>query len=591
MKKIIINLLIITSLAALITSCEDIFGDYMEKPPGADVTEDVIFSSQAQVEIFLASCYEQALFNPWEETKYYNGSSSWNNDIYDNLPYFSGITDEGEHEAGWYPSNNVNLSTNTANELTYDLMYRHRHTAIRMTNILIERIDDVPDASETYKTQIKAEARHLRAELHFINFKRYGGVSLIARRLNPSEVEEMKIPRSSVDSTVQFIVEDLDYAISILPDSYSSNMRGRITKGASLALKSRVLLYAASPLFNTSTPPISMPDAANNRLLCYGDYDVNRWQKAADAAKAVLDWAPSGNIHLITDQGVDKNYRYVWEQNDNAEIILANKQANNVSRANVKRPFRYYLARAVGGLQGIEVTQNFVEYYEKRDGTPMVWPDEDDNLTERYEQLDYRFKQTIGYNGSYWNPDRGFLAMYLGPGQQGEHSTPNKTGYFVKKWIPDALNTFEMNVNIDLVRYRLAEAYLNYAEAMNEVKGPVAEAYNAINTIRERSGMPPLPAGLSKEEFRERVHKERAIELAFENHRWWDLRRWIKLDEVLSKPFYGLKIYKNQPETDPLTFNYVKYVFENRVSDPKYYHDFFQRDEVNLGYLVQNPGW
>ncbi|MCF6333112.1 MAG: RagB/SusD family nutrient uptake outer membrane protein, partial [Draconibacterium sp.] len=313
--------------------------------------------------------------------------------------------------------------------------------------------------------------------------------------------------------------------------------------------------------------------------------------KAADAAKAVIDWSPAGGVHLITDQGVDKNYRYVWEIHDNAEIILANKQANQFTRGKVTRPIRYWLAKAVGGQKGIQPTQNFVENYEKKDGTMMDWPDADDNLSERYAELDPRFQQTIGYNGMYWNQKRGNLAMYLGPGQKGAHSKPNKTGYFVKKWIPDVVNRHQDKYNFDIIRYRLAEFYLNYAEALNEAQGPVAEAYDAINTIRERSGMPAFPSGLSQEEFRERVRRERTVELAFEDHRWWDIRRWRTAEDVLNKPFTGLKIYKNQPETDPLTFRYKKYVFEKRVFKPEFYHDFYPTSELNLGYLVQNPGW
>lgn len=593
MKKYIIFLLLVGSLFALTTSCEDMFGDYLDKGPGVDVTEDTIFSSKAQAELFLAATYEQALYSPFWDTKYKNGSQWINNEIYDVMPNWSCFTDEGEHQAPWYPSNSVNSGTlNKAGKNFYDWGYSFRWTAVRMVHTLLERIDDVPDADGAYKTQIKAQARYMRAELNFDMFRRYGGISIVDRRFAPKEVEEMKVKRSSVDSTVQFIVQDLDFAIANLPDVYPSNFRGKITKGAALGLKSRTLLFAASPQFNTATPVLNMENPADNRMICYGNFDKNRWQKAADAAKAVIDWAPSGGIHLITDKGVDKNYRFVWEQPDNAEIILANKQSNGVIKQNPF--FLYWLCSQVGGQKGVQPTQNFIErYYDKRDGTPQDWPEAANNLSDKYAELDYRFPQTIGYNGSYWNKNRGNLAMYLAPpAPAGAHSGANITGYFVKKFIPDAANsTWGPQFVFNYPRQRLAEFYLNYAEALNEAQGPVAAAYEAVNAIRARSGMPPLPAGLSQDEFRKRIRKERGIEMAFEGHHFWDIRRWLAGEELCSGPFYGLKIYKNLPVTNPLTFRYEKYVFEQRVWQSKFYLNYHTTDQINLGYVVQNPGW
>jgi len=588
MKKIIYTIIIIFSTAFIFSSCEDIFGDYLEKPPGTDVTIDSLFSSVSQMQVLLAACYEQALIGPWEEVYIIDGGGGYYNNIWDNIPFFSTISDEGEHEAPWWMAHTFTTGGITTADRNFDRFYTERFYALRQVNLLYENVDRVPDASQELKNQIKAEARHLRAEVHFNMFRRQGGIPIVDRSFKPSETEDMQVPRSTVEETVNFIVADLDYAIQYLPDEYPSSMRGRITKGAALALKSRVLLFAASPLYNTGSPPLSMSDPSQNNLICYGNYDENRWQKAAQAAKAVLDWAPAGNINLITDQGVDKNYRYVWEINDNREIILADKHANENSRGITNRPFRYWMCNGIGGQQGVEPTQNFIEeHYEKLDGTLMDWPEQDTNLTQRYAELEHRFHQTIAYNGFFWNQDKGNVALYDG----GAHVAGNITGYFVKKWIPDEVTGAGSNYDIDFIRYRLAEFYLNYAEALNEYQGPVTEAYEAVNTIRARSGMPPLPGGLTKEEFRERVQRERSVEFAFESHRWWDLRRWRTAHEVLSGPFYGLKIYKNTPETDPLTFRYEKYAYEQRIWKPEYYHYFFPTSEIDFGFIVQNPGW
>lgn len=572
------------------------FGDYLDKAPGVDVTEDTIFSSRSQAELFLAACYEQAIQGPWADGRWRYGDWNRPNNIQGNLASFVSKSEEAEHTAVWYMSQPINDGTLTITP-NYDNLFHTRWTGLRYVNIMIDRIYDVPTADQAWKDNISAEAHFLRAHLSFENLKRYGGMPIVDRRFESSEFESTFIPRSSVASYVEFLVSDLDYAIGKLPDSYISQWRGRATKGAALALKSRVLLHAASKRFNQATPVLSMEDPANDSMLCYGNYDINRWKRAADAAKAVLDWAPSGGIKLIDNQGVDKNYRYSWEVNDNEEIILAAKQTNgdwkNVS------PYSYWLHARVGGGAGPMPTQNFVEYaYDRTDGTPQVWENAGTDLAGQYVNLDPRFHQTIAYNGFFWNQQRGVLNMALGPPPAGPHSAGNVTGYFIKKHVPDAINAVANRVPKNFTLYQLNEIYLNYAEALNEFEGPVTAAYDAINTIRARSGMPALPAGLTKEQFRERVRKERATELAFDGHRWWDILRWQIGDEVINGPFYGLKIYKNEPITNPFTFRYEKYQFETRVWQDRFYFYFFTNNslanatnEVNKGYLVQNPGW
>lgn len=588
----IVSIILIILLYISAISCEDIFGDYLEKAPGVDVTEDTVFSSKAQAELYLAACYEQALVSPWRHSAHLYGNAELQNSLNDNIANWICYSDEAEHSAPWWFAHNVNNGSLTIGP-NLDFFYQTRWTALRMVHTMMERIADVPDVDETYQKQIIGEMSYLRAAIYFDMFRRHGGVPLISRRFKPTEVEAMKVRRSSLDSTVQFILTDLESAISSLPDVYPSNLRGRITKGAALALKADLLLYAASPLFNADKPFLDMQNPADNRIICYGNFDKERWQKAADAAKAVIDWAPAGNIKLIEDKGVDKNYRYVWETPDNAEIILADKHLSTSSNRQ-STPWQYYLPRPMGGLQGPMPTQTFIEkFYDKKDGTPQTWSNTGNNLIQKYQELDWRFHQTVGYNGFFWNSRFGTLAIYIGPpAPAGVHSTNNKTGYWLKKFVPDQVNDQSGNGAIlNFPRHRLAVAYLNYAEALNEAQGPVQAAYDAVNKVRARSGMPALPAGLTQDEFRQRIRKERGVELAFEGHRWWDIRRWKIGEETVNGPFYGLKIYKNTPITNPLTFRYERYVFETRVWQKRFYLDNFTTDQINLGYLVQNPGW
>lgn len=591
MKKLIIQLFVIGISLTLLISCDDMFGDFLEKAPGVDVTEDTIFSSVTQAESFLASVYESGMYTAhpgqMKEGNPHNGHIC-------NNSHWANATDESDQATTWYQVQSVwnagGLTAITADQ--EDQWWFARWKTFRRAYTMIERIDDVPEIDPAYAARIKGEMKFIIAMNYFEMFKRYGGVPIITKRFDPND--DMKIKRSTLDSTLQFILTNCNEAAAILPDAWPSQWKGRVTKGAVLALKAKTLLYAASPIANTATPYLSMTNPADNKYIVFGDYKVSRWQDAANAAKAVLDWAPSGGIQLITDKGVDKNYKYVWEVNDNAEIILAQKSStggrSKLSDANF--PWPAYLPASFGGWGSNCTTQGFIEkFYDKTDGTPQVWGATGSNLNKIYAELDPRFKQTVGYNGTLWNSIRGTLETFL---PNGKHKASCTTGYHFKKFIPDKQNSTSFVESYpSWPVFRLAEFYLMYAEAINEASGgPTPDAYTAINTIRSRSGMPNLPSGLTQEEFRQRVRKEWAVEFAFEDHRFWDVRRWLTAEEngVMNGPIYGLKIYK-MAGTNPQDFSYERYVVENRVFLTKLYRNPFPLREVNKGYLIQNPGY
>jgi hypothetical protein len=559
-----------------LTSCEDMMGDFLEKPPGVDVTEDTIFSSQINAERFLMGIYREGMYSDMPE---WSDRDGWDSD------FKIGYSDEGKQVASWYNSvayNQGNMS-NTRNPL--DSKWSWRWRAIRAINIFLERIDDVPDASQEYKNQAKGQALFIRGMNYLELYKRYGGVPLIDIRITTENPENLSINRSTLEETVNFIIKDAEEAAALLPDKWPSQYTGKVTKGAALMLKSRTLLYAASPLSNTATPPLSLP-GEDNKLICYGNYDANRWKLAADAAKAVIDWAPGAGIRLLS--GSDRSYQDTWEVPDNAEVIMTPKmysQSQSYSSSTFKSLNNFYMIQG-----GIMITQNFVERYEKKDGTLQVWNRNGGNDIARiYADMDPRFRQSVAYNGSYWNVDFPELKFYEGgvPDNQPPR-VDNMTGYWIRKWIPTTL-TRTVPAYINWHWARLAEAYLNYAEALNEYQGPTPEAYQAVNTIRNRVGMPDLPANLTQVEFREKVRNERAVELAFEDHRLWDLMRWCMAEDVLNGPMWGLKIYKlPEPSTE---FQYEYYIFEERTWKTPMYRLPFNQGEIDKGYLVQNPGW
>ena len=587
-----IGICIVTLLMS--TSCEVMFGDYLEKPPGVDVTEDTIFSSRINAETFLSSIYATGVesgyplwyeWNGWRDTPF----SSW--------------TDEGENTADWYYSHtfNAGLLTPTSGSHENRGRWLTRFVAIRKIGIFLDRVHDIPNATPEWKDQAVGQAIFVRALCYFDMFKIYGGVPVIDKRLSATidDPEAIRIPRSSVEETVNFIVAQCDTAAALLPDTWPAEDIGRATRGAALLLKAKTLLYAASPLSNTGDPVVPLPD--HNELICYGNYDVNRWQLAADAAQAVIDWAPSGGKKLIDDRGmhpewgVNQNYFDAWHEPDNEESIFAAKNIDQVGAGHTlwKGMNNFYVTQG-----GAQVLQNWVEKYEKRDGTPQTWNQSGgNNLAALLAELDPRFVQSVAYVESYWNED--FPSLRLWEGGVAANQPPllgNRSGYWQRKMVPPEMREGAGGWPIWNI-LRLAEAYLIKAEALNEAQGPVQEAYDAVNIIRARAGMPDFPPGLTQDEFRQKIQNERSIELFAENNRLWDVMRWLIADKedpvtgksILTGEMWGLRITR-QP--DPSTeFNYEYKLLEVRSWSPQMYHWPFMQNEVNKGYLIQNPGY
>ncbi len=405
MKNLIFALASLLIIALTLSSCEDMMGDFLEKPPGVDVTEDTIFSSKTQAETFLASIYQYGIHSNLP----YGGQNTPTNNFYS---LHAGATDEAETCADWYETQKWNTASISPDN-TDDTRWSTRWIAIRKISVFLDRIADVPDMDQSYRQQLIGEVKFIRALNYFEMLKHYGGVPIIAKRIQLTD--DLNIPRSSVEAVINFIIKDCDEAVNFLPASLSSNLRGRATKGAALALKARTLLTAASPQFNTSTPYLNF--GAHDTLICYGNYDESRWLLAAEAAKDVLDWAPEGGCYLITDQGVTKNYKYAWEVYDNQEIILAEKSLS--FKGKWTRPWNSIAPPNVypgsSGQNGISPTFNFVKKYEKADGTPQTWnPNGGSDLQAKMAELDPRFHQTIAYNMSYWNHEHPEIQLYQG---------------------------------------------------------------------------------------------------------------------------------------------------------------------------------
>lgn len=590
-EKTIKILAVLLTAGFLALSC-----DVLEKVPGSDVTEDTIFASQKDFESFLFGTYMIGLhsYYPYHNL---NASGGVNSNPNPTMCMTSPMSDESEMAPSWHQSHIWNSAGLQKNNIIQqeDRRWNLRWQALRRANIIIERIDQT-DFTPTEKRGYKGEALFIRALNHFEIFKRYGGMPIVNKRFGISE--DWNVPRASVEDYVNFIVQDCDDAATCLDGiTYNENQRGRINRAAALALKAKVLLYAASPLFNTATPylPTDHPE-----VVCYGNFDKERWKKAADAAQAAIDAATAAGFGILDNDDPENDYRKVWEEYDNKEVILAEKFV--AKQGNWTFPWCVLIPAGLNMTawadNGVCVTHNFIAKYDKADGSPMTWNApgvKGNDIMTKYKQLEPRFRQTVAYNGSPWNNSFPEMQLYVGASGESPQPKANVTGALMHKIIPRALDNVGSNYQQtpNGILFRVAELYLNLAEALNEYEGPTSKVYDALRPVRDRAGMPDFPAGLSQDQMRERIKKERDLELCFEDHRLWDIRRWMdaEKDGVMKGNFYKETIYRNGGFGLDMDCDYVIEVFEVRSFNRNMYLHPIIESEVNKGYLTQNPGW
>lgn len=463
-------------------------------------------------------------------------------------------------------------------------IYLVNHFLANSDNLDLEMYRLNPDdiGHEQYQNRLdnikrwKYEVRFLRAYFYFELIKRYGGVPVITR---PVEIGD-SFPRNTLDSCVNFIVKECDDIALGLPIKYTEQENlGRATRGAVLALKSRVLLYAASDLFNS--PEKWASGYANKDLISVKPIDrKERWKRAADAAKDVID---------LTDAGyaLSNNYQGVFRSYTDAEIILARRDgaSNDFEKANY--PVGYDL-----GNSGNTPSLNLLDDYEMLDGTVFDWNNKN-HAANPYKGRDPRLAFTILSNMTKFNGRP--VECWTG-GRDGKGvPRATKTGQYLLKYIDPELNLLEGRTSVHTwILIRLAEVYLNYIEALNEYQPTHSDIKIYYDKIRRREGikMPELPDGLDQDAVRQKIRHERRIELAFEDHRLWDARRWmIAADNemgkgVLNIPLRGLEILNRGgvPSYSPIEI-------EKRNFEPKMYLYPIPQGDLDIAGWSQNPLW
>lgn len=463
-------------------------------------------------------------------------------------------------------------------------IYLVNHFLANSDNLDLEMYRLNPDdiGHEQYQNRLdnikrwKYEVRFLRAYFYFELIKRYGGVPVITR---PVEIGD-SFPRNTLDSCVNFIIKECDDIALGLPIKYTEQENlGRATRGAVLALKSRVLLYAASDLFNS--PEKWASGYANKDLISVEPIGrKERWKRAADAAKDVIDLADAG-------YALSNNYQGVFRSYTDAEIILARRDgaSNDFEKANY--PVGYDL-----GNSGNTPSLNLLDDYEMLDGTAFDWNNKN-HAANPYKGRDPRLAFTILSNMTKFNGRP--VECWTG-GRDGKGvPRATKTGQYLLKYIDPELNLLEGRTSVHTwILIRLAEVYLNYIEALNEYQPTHSDIKIYYDKIRRREGikMPELPDGLDQDAVRQKIRHERRIELAFEDHRLWDARRWmIAADNemgkgVLNIPLRGLEILNRGgvPSYSPIEI-------EKRNFEPKMYLYPIPQGDLDIAGWSQNPLW
>ena len=501
------------------------------------------------------------------------------------------VCDEAEYS---YAGNVDKFNSGAWNEYDNpDDVWKSLFTYIRYANDFITsgnkvdlevyRQDPDPNSQMIYETRMAdmanyiMEARFMRAYCYFELIKRYGGVPLMYEMV-ALDADFSAFKRNTLQECVDFIVNectDLMAEDGGLPLSYNAENSGRATCVAAAALKSRVLLYAASKLWNSTDwmggyqhpELVSMGSSADAKT---------RWKMAADAAKECIDLAVRAGLSLNID------YSYTGLSSDSPELILARRE----SASNAFEKANYPIGYTVGN-GSITPSQNLVDAYETKSGRTFDWNDPE-MAADPYANRDPRLDKTVYRNGSKFRET--VIATYIG-GRNGR-GVPDatKTGYYLKKLVDESLDLLQNRTSYHCWPvFRLAEIYLNYAEALNEYAPSDPAVASSLNMCRKRNGvgMPAVADGLSSDGMREAIRRERRVELAFEGHRYWDVKRWMIAVDVLNAPVYGIEIENSEPPV------YRRVVVESRTFTPKMYFYPIPQSVLSVPSVdwPQNPLW
>lgn len=575
-------------LPAVLLSCNE----QLDLPTDGRITMDQVFSDYNRTRGYLNSCYGYCPA-PYMDRASFTDEAQDVDDVEPDSKF-----------SNWYNGNItvVNYPQNSADGSPWGQLYE----GIRKCNVFLENIKTATvRASEEEKDGWAAQARTLRALYYLQLIKRYGGVPIFDAPL-ATDHDFSQDRRATFSEVVQFILEDCDAALSVPATREGfhweiyDNQYGIMTRAVAYAIKSQAVTYAASPLWSDGT--FTWEDATRINAEALAECLAHDYR--------LFDETPSPDIA----QNAYALYFFTSSDDQRASDKETIYQVG--TRMSVWRdaglPTNDGMDRA-----GPSPTQGLVDSYEMANGEapitgyadesrlqPIVNTASGYNPADPYAGRDPRFYASIYYNGAVRyldQPDGKKVETFVGgaEGISAENPQHTRTGYYLRKF-----NNFRSGVNNEadgaIRLFRLAELYLNFAESAYQSAGPDApvsvgdfsmSAREAVSAVRQRAGMPPFPVGMSKEAFEKKYRNERRVELAFEEHRFFDVRRWKILGET-DGFVTGMRITKNGDE-----LNYQRFKFENRESAAdKYLMYPIDQAEVNkiiglTGENWQNPGW
>ena len=633
MKRL--KLFLLVGLIVGSSSCQK----YLDIVPDNIATIDYAFRMRSTAEKYLFTCYSflPRSGNMYADPGLFGGDELWLS------------TDKS-----WWANWQVALGTQNINNPLLDYWNGYNNStalwqAISQCNIFLENLDKVPDIDFMEREQWRSEVKFLKAYYHFYLLRMYGPIPIVDKNLPISASgEAVRVFRKPVQEVFDYVVSTMDGAAQDLPlEVRDENAElGRITRPIALAMKAKVLMYAASPLFNNNTEYSSFKNKDGQTLFNLDGQNQTKWESAVKACEDAIVLCREAGYDLfefeltqqtrnISDETrVQLNNRGTLTERWNKEIIWANTLSNTRELQVWSAP-RVLERSNMGNSEpngSIGVTMKIAELFYTKNGVPI---DEDitypytDRFSLRTAESQDRFKIKEGYTTAVLNFDResrfygslGFDGgIWYGNGRYDDTSPHylqikseqiggkegvgwhSVTGYYAKKYI-NISNTSQntstyTSINWPWVMLRLSDLYLLYAEALNEVSGPNDKSFEYIDLVRSKAGLKGVKSAWtdfsknpnkfnSKEGLRSIIQRERMIEMALEGERFWDLRRWKLAPEILNSPIYGWDV----DQSSTALYYRRKLLFSQKFGLKDYFWPIRESDIIVNKNLVQNPGW
>lgn len=623
-KNIIVGILAL-GILNVFSGCED----FLDKSPNMGLSEDDVYKDYASMRGFMDRAYN--FLDNFHSYQNCNNGRTHIGAISDEFAsLFNSAESKVVNSGNWLSKEGTDFEIGNGSNGNGTSIWK-AYKGLRIVNRVIRDIDLVPGLTDGQRNELLGQSHFLRGWFYFQLIKRYGGMPVFDQLFVGDGDEDL--PRKIYHESHDWMMTDIEKAVTMLPDVWDDNNTGRPNKVAAMAFKSMAQLYDASPLMQN--------DLASVQVM---GYDKERAKQAAKSANDVLKYIknhPETENRLMSKEEYTDIFYWKVPPYTQPEYLWYNRKQNtpganyNANEGFTRYVRAFWLSSEYAQGTGNDAasynapTQNMVDLYEKEgdDGFyyPIAHPNAKYDAQKPYEKRDPRFYNNILYPGNKWGANASGAAQYITTYVDGNmyktvvnNNFTNKrqqTGYLCKKFIWEGEDQWKKLYGLNrviTVFIRVSQVYLDLAEASFEATGSATakvegceySALDAINVIRNRIGIGNVPAAIYNDEeaFRQAIRRERAVELMFEDHRWWDIRRWMVAHTLFAEqyPIKGIQAtpknanHANVKDKSTLefTFRVIDVVPEERVFEMKnYWYPFSMNDAASLNNLTQNPGW